>query len=445
MECEGNQYQGVVERLKLLRKMHQLSIIVILEPFSDSTNIQSFKMDLNMDNAISNYNSKIWVFWNSDIVCNILDEDEQQITCDMKHNELQYQFTSTFIYEKCKEFLRRPLWEKLIHHSININPWCAVGDYNVITDVEEKLGGLPYNMKKSMDFIATIEACGLMDIGFSGHKYTWSNKRGINHRIWKRLDRALINDLWLEKMPQTTITHLANTGSDHCPLLMEMVANEADHIKYFKFLNCWVDNPDFMNIVKDCWNRPTEGNAMWKFHQKIKRLSNTLSVWSRNEFGDIYQKVRMYEEQMHDAEEKYIQSQTESNRSTLHELNAQYIKFLKLEDTTLKQKNQLQWFKDGDTNSKYFHSIIRGRRRKLFIHKIVNKKGEWIQGENNIAHEACEHFNTIFTGENKRIEEHNLDCIVSMVNQDQNIQLTQLPDMEELKEVVFSMNPNSAA
>ncbi|XP_015084239.1 uncharacterized protein LOC107027648 [Solanum pennellii] len=107
--------------------------------------------------------------------------------------------------------------------------------------------------------------------------------------------------------------------------------------------------------------------------------------------------------------------------------------------------NQLQWFKDGDTNSKYFHSIIRGRRRKLFIHKIVTENGDWIQGENNIAQEACEHFNNIFTGEDKHISEHNLECIPRMVNQDQNTQLTKVPDLDELKEVVFSMNPNSAA
>ena len=96
----GINTQGVLERLKMLRKMHHLSIIAILEPFSDNVNIQSFKVQLNMDNATSNCNSKIWVFWNSDIDCNILDEDEQQITCDMKHNELQYQFTTTFIYAR---------------------------------------------------------------------------------------------------------------------------------------------------------------------------------------------------------------------------------------------------------------------------------------------------------------------------------------------------------
>ena len=76
-----------------------------------------------------------------------------------------------------------------------------------------------------MEFIAVIEACGLLDIGLSGHKFTLSNKSSINHGIWKRLDMAMVNDSWLEKMSQTTITHLSATASDHCPLLVEMKHN----------------------------------------------------------------------------------------------------------------------------------------------------------------------------------------------------------------------------
>ena len=83
----GINTQGVLERLKMLRKLHHLSVIAILEPFSDSVHIQSFKVQLSMENAISNCNGKIWVFWSSDIECNILDEVEQQITCNMKHKE----------------------------------------------------------------------------------------------------------------------------------------------------------------------------------------------------------------------------------------------------------------------------------------------------------------------------------------------------------------------
>ena len=35
---------------------------------------------------------KFEFFWSNDIDCNILDEEEQQISCNMKHNELQYKF-----------------------------------------------------------------------------------------------------------------------------------------------------------------------------------------------------------------------------------------------------------------------------------------------------------------------------------------------------------------
>ena len=80
--------QGVLERLKMLRKLHQLSILNILEPLWDSVHVQNFKVQLNMENSISNYNGKIWVLWRCDIHFNIIDGDEQQITCDIKQNDL---------------------------------------------------------------------------------------------------------------------------------------------------------------------------------------------------------------------------------------------------------------------------------------------------------------------------------------------------------------------
>lgn len=62
----------------------------------------------------------------------------------------------------------------------------------------------------------------LVDIGYNGQPFTWCNQRDEGARMWKRLDRALVNHKWLDKMPQTTINHLTSVGSDHCPLLLEM-------------------------------------------------------------------------------------------------------------------------------------------------------------------------------------------------------------------------------
>ncbi|XP_055825760.1 uncharacterized protein LOC129894213 [Solanum dulcamara] len=209
----------------------------------------------------------------------------------------------------------------------------------------------------------------------------------------------MVNDKWLDIMPHTSITHLPSVGSDHCPLLLEMVDHHHNPIKYFRFLNCWPDQPSFMDTIKECWSRSVAGNPMWSFHQKMKRLASTLSRWSRNQFGDIYARVKEYEEEVRQAEENLIIMHSNENRSKLHAINAEYIKYLKMEDAILRQKTQLHWFKEGDVNSSYFHALIRGRRRKLYIHRIQTEEGSWVQGDTEIAEAACKHFQDIFTRE----------------------------------------------
>ncbi|KAG5580304.1 hypothetical protein H5410_050931 [Solanum commersonii] len=47
-------------------------------PPNDHTHVQIFRHQLAMDHAMSNCNGKIWLFWNLDIGCKVLDEDDQQ-------------------------------------------------------------------------------------------------------------------------------------------------------------------------------------------------------------------------------------------------------------------------------------------------------------------------------------------------------------------------------
>lgn len=281
----GINTQGVMERIKSFKTIHHLSFVAILEPFSDSSKLQNFRIQLNMDFLVCNSNNNIWLLCIKEVDCRLIHNEEQHITCVLKHVMCPHSFMMTFVYSKCKHVLRKPLWDRLLVHANTISPWCAIGDFNVITSPEEKLGGVPYNMKKSFEFINTIEACGFIDIGFNGQEYTCCNHMDSSNRIWKRLDRALVNDKWLENMPHTSIYHLPSVGSDHCPLLMKMVNNQVTHIKYFKFLNYWADQPSFMNTVSNCWNNNSEGNPMWVFHPNLKRLCSTLTFGPRLPLG----------------------------------------------------------------------------------------------------------------------------------------------------------------
>lgn len=140
----------------------------------------------------------------------------------------------------------------------------------------------------------------------------------------------------------------------------------------------------------------------------------------------------------------WAQTSNDADRVTLNELKAQYVRHLKAEQDVLKQKTQLQWFKEGDANSRYFHSLIRGRRRKLYIHKIKNEEGEWFQGDENIGKAACDYFQNLFTDPGSIIREDLLSIIPTMITSVDNGIFTQDPSMSELKDIVFSMSPTSA-
>lgn len=113
--------------------MHHLSIIAILEHFADNVNAQDFKIQLTMGNVVCNCNGKIWLFQNNDIDFCVIDEDEQQITLDLKHNELKTQLTISFVYAKYKNYLRRPLRDRILQQTAQKEkPWCTVSDFYVL-------------------------------------------------------------------------------------------------------------------------------------------------------------------------------------------------------------------------------------------------------------------------------------------------------------------------
>lgn len=90
------------------------------------------------------------VFWDGDV--NRVMKDKKQITPDLNYNDLQKQFTMTFVYAKCKDYIRIHLWDIMLQQAeIKENPWCSVGEYNVTTSDEEKLGGISLPSLKLVD------------------------------------------------------------------------------------------------------------------------------------------------------------------------------------------------------------------------------------------------------------------------------------------------------
>ncbi|XP_060170496.1 uncharacterized protein LOC132601433 [Lycium barbarum] len=236
-------------------------------------------------------------------------------------------------------------------------PWCMGGEFNVIMDPDEKLGGRPHRTHKSMYFITCMEDSDLSAIGFSGPRYTWCNNFPHSKRVWKRLDRILINDEWTQLFPHNSVRHLSRSGSDHRPVLLK------------------------------CYN--DQGSSI------------------ETNIGDAFEHVQTWE-----------------------------AKIQTLESLDMEQNDE----QDGDKNTKYFHSVLKNRSRRLQIYRIKIQKGKWIQKENNINKAIVKYFKRQFNLNHPEVDNNMLNQIPMIITDAENDTLTKVPQEDEIKQGVFNMN-----
>lgn len=64
---------------------------------------------------------------------------------------------------------------------------------------------------------------------------------------------------------------------------------------------------------------------------------------------------------------------------------AEYNQYLHLEELYWQKKVGYDWFENGDRNTRFFHSLVKGRRHKLKVSRIHNSQGDWLEDEFKIA------------------------------------------------------------
>lgn len=93
------------------------------------------------------------------------------------------------------------------------------------------------------EFDSVIQHCRLMNLGYQRPKFTWCNKRD-DAFICKKLDRFLVNEIWLNQRTQVYGIFEAESCSDHLRGRFHMQADAVGKHKPFKFI---------IKIMKDYW------------------------------------------------------------------------------------------------------------------------------------------------------------------------------------------------
>ncbi|KAL3503797.1 hypothetical protein ACH5RR_033638 [Cinchona calisaya] len=204
------------------------------------------------------------------------------------HDEWVHSVAVTFVYAKCTQAKRRILLADLIYIAVSCPcPWVIVRDFNAIESVSKYLGRATQNARSMANFSNMIFQCGIKNIPITGNTYTWSGVKN-GHPIWKRLDRILVNKQLEVLFPDSRVTHLSRTTSDHSLLLWTLHSNAKRGPKSLMFQAIWIQHHSFLHTVEDTWSQPVMGSSMLALSIKLWRLKACLREWQKNVFGDIF-------------------------------------------------------------------------------------------------------------------------------------------------------------
>ncbi|XP_027155903.1 uncharacterized protein LOC113756420, partial [Coffea eugenioides] len=403
------------------------------------SHLGSVQLFLGFDFARSFVNNKIWIFWYSDVRYSFVEAADQLV-----HVYLSFPSGSSFIisavYAKCNRIGRRRLWEALEHFSMSVTlPWIAVGDYNVITCAEERIGGSSPNIRDLEEFNSALHRSGLFPVQFDGSAYTWTNGR-----MWQRLDRAVVNAAWLADVEMTRVAHLQRGRSDHCPLLVKG-GSTSTRRSSFRFLNVWRGHSSFQQIVKLAWSQSVSGVGMQKFFNKLQVVKRALSRWNVEVFGNVSQRVKQAADNLLAKEILYDQNRDTVSRTAVHEARALHSRELELECEFWRQKAAIKWIKEGDANTSFFHAAVKQKRSCNFIARIRGSGDSWFDSIEDIKLSASDFFSTLFTADRAAGSGIRPSLELPKLTPEENDMLLKSPSVEEVHTVICSLDSQSAA
>ena len=243
--------------------------------------------------------------------------------------------------------------------SLHSSPWIIARDFNEVLADNDKFGGKTINANRSLLFKDCLDSCNMVDLGFSGPRFTWSNRRGVRGLIQERLDRFFVNPGWCTLYPNARVSHLTRVHSDHCPVLLDFDPGVDSRLnRPFKFQSFWLNDLTFPSIVRDTWGRT---NCLEK---AVEKFAKDATDWNRNHFGNIFAKKRRVMARLDGAQKALVERPSNFLVELEKDLQRELNEVLNQEQELWALKSRMNCMVLGDRNTSFFHvsTIVRRRR-----------------------------------------------------------------------------------
>ena len=133
-------------------------------------------------------------------------------------------------------------------------------------------------------------------------------------------------------------------------------------------------------MVKEKWQSYfVQGNEISKIKDKLKLLKGDLKIWNRDVYGNLHTAKRNILREMEALDNLDLEGGVVGSLSLVRmELTSRLREVDRKIDSLICQKARSNWFKYGDSCTKFYHSSLRWRRLRNEV-KGVEVGGQWCE------------------------------------------------------------------
>ncbi|KAL5740942.1 hypothetical protein ACOSQ2_030122 [Xanthoceras sorbifolium] len=357
----------------------------------------------------------------------------------------------TGFYGEPKQWLREQSWVLLRRLAgLDNLPWLIGGDFNEILRGAEKEGGLA-RMGSAIDgFREAVDSCNLLDMGFSGNKFTWCNRQFGGNVIWERLDRCFCNIGWRTLFPGAVVVHRDFSGSDHRALVIENICKRTvsrwgprGRGSRFHFEQAWADDPECRELIQKACGLGLGSNHMSTLQNSLMAVAVNLGDWNRKKKKASLAELRSLKDEL---EALYGRSQDRGVVDRIVSVEQQIDGIYDRLEKFWRQRSRAMWLKDGDRNTRFFHSKATQRRRRNKIVGLMGDDGRWRDKIEEIEREVVDFYSDLFTSgaEHPGSMEEVLSCVEGKVSEEMNMGLSRVFTGDEVLRALKHMDPLKA-
>jgi hypothetical protein len=323
-----------------------------------------------------------------------------------------------------------------------LGPWVLVGDFNEAMWQYEHFSATPRSEKQMMDFREVLSHCDLHDLGFSGLPWTYNNNQGGDRNVRVRLDRGVANSEWMSLWPNSNVLHLTSPQSDHKALLVEIRSSGEALYKnrIFRYEIMWERDENLSSVVEQAWQKRNPGSDLGALAMRLQSVTKKLKDWSRANFGQVTKELEALRKKVEALE----RDDPVRNWEAILQAKKKLDELLYREEMMWLQRSRINWLKEGDRNTKYFHQKARWRARKNRIKQLRKGDGNWTSDQQEMQHMATEYFTNLFLRDEGVNPEELVNVFDPVITDEMNFGLTKAYSAEEVSDALFQIGPLKA-